>query len=49
MEFHQAFLPQYAFWNGMARVVSSRSHETIDMDTGLLSYYQRKVWEKEKS
>ena len=25
----------------------SPSHKTIDMNTGLLSYYQPKVWEKE--
>ena len=31
------------FWDKMAGGVSSPSHETIDMNTGLLSYYQPKV------
>ena len=36
------------FWDGTAQGVSSPSHKTIDMNTGLLSYYQSKVWEKKK-
>ena len=32
----------------MAWAVSSPSHKTIDMNTGLLSYYQPKVWGEEK-
>ena len=32
----------------MARGVSSPSHKTIDINTGLLGYYQSKVWEKKK-
>ena len=32
----------------MAQGVSSPRHKTIDMNTGLLSYYQPKVWEKKK-
>ena len=35
-------------WDRMAQGVTSRSHKTNDMNTGLLSYYQPKVWEKKK-
>jgi len=36
------------FWDKMAWGVSSPSHQTIDMNTGLLSHYLPKLWEKEK-
>ena len=34
------------FWDRVEWGVSSPSHKTIDMNTGLLSYYQPKIWEK---
>ena len=36
------------FWIRMAWGVSSPGRKTIDMNTGLLSHYQPKVWEKNK-
>ena len=36
------------FWDRIAQGVSSPRHKTIGMNTDLLSYYQPKVWEKEK-
>ena len=36
------------FWDRMVGDVSSPRHETIDKNTGLLSYYTPKVWEKKK-
>ena len=35
------------FWDRMVQGVSP-GHKTIDMNIGLLSHYQPKVWEKEK-
>ena len=46
-EFHLPLSHNMHFWDRMARGVSSPSCKTIDMNTGLLSYYQPKVWEKE--
>ena len=34
------------FWDRMAQGVLSHSNKTIDKNTGLLSHYQFKVWEK---
>ena len=48
MEFHQALSHNMHFWDRVAQGVSSFSPKTIDMNTGLLSYYQTKVWEKKK-
>ena len=36
MEFHQPLSYNMHFWDRMARGVSSPSHKTIDMNTGLL-------------
>ena len=48
MEFHQDPLPQYAFLRQDDMRCVIPFHKTIDMNTGLLSHYQPKVWEKKK-
>ena len=36
------------FWDRMAWDVASPSHKTIDMNVGMFSHYQSKVWEKKR-